>query len=316
MNHVASRRAASHVPIASVDDVCEFVDELERAATGELVLDDGAPLGSVFIEQGRICWAAAVGLAARLTDLLAARTGMDARTMEDFYRTCAAEGAPLGEYLVERAVIEALDLRLALAQHTVESLVRMTDRARRGVWYPKAKGGYSPRFTLGTAEVLARAGELGHVEAAAAARAEIEECFAEHEWAVAFVRDGLRAVPCPVLLWGSTPSSASTLVRIARWVASSLDVADTMGKGDPLVAVTLPRARAAPKRENPHGLPPRPHSLRRRMRPPRPRPRPKPPRTPPPHRSLEAPNDSERLSRRTSPSCWGVFGGSGTAPPG
>jgi hypothetical protein len=249
LNDVASRRAASHVPIASIDDVCEFVDELEQSATGELVVEDGAPLGAVFIEQGRICWAAAIGLAARLTDLLAARTGMGAKTIEDFYRACVAEGTPLGEYLVERAVIEAVDLRLALVQHTVESLVRMKNRGRRGVWYPKPTGGYSPRFTVGTAEVLARAGELGHAAAAAAARVEIEECFVEDEWAVAFVRDRLRAVPCPVFLWGSTPSCASSLMRVARWVASSLDVADTLGAGDPLVAVTLPRGRATPKRE-------------------------------------------------------------------
>jgi hypothetical protein len=127
----------------------------------------------------------------------------------------------------------------------VESLARLTGRARTAAWIPKAQGGYSPRFMLGTAEVAALAGELRHGEVAAGARAEIEATFVDGEWAAAFVRDAARAIPAPIVLWGSAPSRAAALARLARWAVSALDLAETFGADDPFVAVTLPRSQGA-----------------------------------------------------------------------
>ncbi len=90
--------AADFVVIASVVDVCSFVDDLSADATGEIVVGGrGASHdGAVFVEGGRICWAAARGLARRLSDLLATAARLDASEMEALYVTYTCNPSPLG----------------------------------------------------------------------------------------------------------------------------------------------------------------------------------------------------------------------------
>ncbi len=226
--------------IERVADVCSFVDDLDGAAAGELIVTNEETAGAVFVEHARICWAAATGLARRLTELLMLHADVDHKTMESLYRTCKTERTPLGEYLVQRGIVRAEALRAALAQHTVESLVRLTGPGRRAAWHPRPHGGYSPRFTFGTSEVLARAHATAEGGAAERAMQEMAVCFSDDEWAAAFVRGEARAAPEPVALHGPAPASATVLGRSAKWAASSLDVVTACSGGSQMVAVTLP----------------------------------------------------------------------------
>jgi hypothetical protein len=242
----ASRRSVRRsVSIESVAEVCDFVDGLDGSAVGELVIADANAVGVVFVEKARICWAAATGLGRRLTELLVARAAVDEETMESLYRTCKAERVPLGEYLVGRGIVGPADLRAALAQHTVESLRRLAGPGQRAGWCPKERGGYSPRFTFGTAELLARAGEVDEAEAARAVREEMAACFFEGEWAAAFVRSPARAVPVPIAIHGEAPAAASELLRVGGWAASALDVASALDGQEPVLAVRLARPTCA-----------------------------------------------------------------------
>lgn len=251
MISTASLRAIKRsVSFETVAEVCDFVDGLDGTAVGELVVADANAVGVVFVEKARICWAAATGLGRRLTELLMARAAVDEETMETYYRTCKAERVPLGEYLVGRGIVGADDLRAALAQHTVESLRRLAGPGQRAGWCPKERGGYSPRFTFGTAELLARAGEVDEAESARAIREEMEQCFFSGEWAAAFVRSPQRAQPVPIAIIGEAPASAAELVRVGAWAASALDVAGALAAGErdePVLAVQLPRP-ARPER--------------------------------------------------------------------
>lgn len=238
---VSRRNVARWIAVDDVFDVCAFVDELDRGTAGELVVADELARGTVFVEDARICWAAASGLAPRLTALLMERACVDAATMETFFRSCKADGVPIGEYLVGRGIVSAADLRAALAQHTVESLGRLTGNGRRAAWVPRARGGYNPRFTFGTSEVIALTTAACEADLASVARAELARCFTGGDWGAAFVRSARSAVPVPIALRGEVPQAAPRLECIAKWAVSALDIVAAFDADDPLVAVTQPQ---------------------------------------------------------------------------
>lgn len=232
---VSSRETGARLPIRSALDVCSFVDRLERGVVGELVVESGGRVrGAVFIEGGRICWVAANGLAGRLTQLLARASGVDGATMEGLFRRCRAERVPLGEALVSYGIVEPEELRAALLQHTTESLLALVAEADVCAGFRRRSvGGYSPRFTFTTSELLTRAtaerskGALRSAEAALASFSADRE----DEWGAAFVRAG--AIPLPVAHVGALPMTATGLLRVGRWAASSLDVANAIERDGP-----------------------------------------------------------------------------------
>jgi hypothetical protein len=243
------RPPAFRVHVASVADVCAFVDRLDGGAAGELIFTSESAVGAVFIERSRICWAAANGLARRLTELLVESAGVGADTIESFYRRCKSERRPLGETLVSEGLVSANDLRAALAQHTVESLVALVDSGQTASWYPRPAGGYSARYTFGTAEMLSRACASSASEAARIAEHEMRACFFGSDWAAAFVRSASRALPEPIAIHGNAPSAAAELGRAAKWAVSALDVVSAFGPDDAVVAVRAPVAAREDGRE-------------------------------------------------------------------
>jgi len=226
-------------------DVCEFVDELDPDEVGELVVEcrpSKDPCGKVFVEGRRVCWAAARGLARRLTELLVARAGLDATQLESTYAACKETRTPLGEYLVRKGMVEAGELRAALREHTIESLVHVCHQGEvRAGWIPRRTGGYSPRFTFSTSELLPLAFAASHREIAAEADPELRAIFASGassagEWGAAFVRTPARASPDPVAAHGTLPSTSAALLRVGKWASSALDVVSTFQDPDAIVS--------------------------------------------------------------------------------
>ncbi len=247
---VASRQfVARYVSLETTEDLCAFVDELDLGSAGQLVFATERTKGAVYVEDARICWAAAEGLSARLTELLVANAKVRSHEMETLYRRCKAERTPLGEYLVGTGIVSAADLRAALARHTVESIRALATAGAVAAWCPRPRGGYSPRFTFGTSEVLARAGAASDEARSARAASELEACFSEGEWGCALVRDESRAAPSPIAVHGAPPESARELSRVAKWATSSLDMTEAFRAFDAMLTVDLPRERRTPRRE-------------------------------------------------------------------
>jgi len=222
-------------------DVCAFIDDLSTDQSGELVfLEAGdTPAGAVFVENGRVCWAAARGLARRLSDLLAASANLDANAMESLYDECKRQRRPLGEFLVETQRMTAGDLRAALLKHTTESLNALCTHDSNAAWIPRRSGGYSPRFTFSTVELLARTCAESHPSLAVSASAELADAFGESDWGAAFVRSETRAAPEPIALFGDVPAKVETLLRLGRWSSSSLDVTTSLDEDLGFVATIL-----------------------------------------------------------------------------
>jgi hypothetical protein len=206
-------------------DACMLIDDLGPSATGEIVVSgvDG-PKGAVFVERGRVCWAAARGLARRLSELLGSRAAIGAHAMEEVFVTCKAERIPLGEHLVSRGLLRSEDLREALLQHTVECLHQLCTPDARAAFSLRSGRGYSPRFTFATTELLAHLGAATHPDVAARLRPVLEASFGEEGWAAAFVRSPTSAWPEPIAVHGSAPRAVRALLRFGKWAASALDV--------------------------------------------------------------------------------------------
>jgi hypothetical protein len=240
---VSSRETGIRVAVRSASDVFDFIDRIDRAAVGELVIrtvgESKEVRGVVFIEAGRVCWAAARGLARRLTELLIARSpGMDGRAMEELFRRCQQEGAPLGEFLVARGIVHPTELRKALLEHTAESLDVLCANDVEAGWCPRSGRGYSPRFTFSTTELLARNLRRALSPEERAMTSEVAELlpttFAEDEWGAGFVR-GVGALPSPVVVHGAVPATTRDVLCVGKWAASVLDLAATFQDDDALV---------------------------------------------------------------------------------
>ena len=247
---VSDRETGIRVAVRKLTDVCDFVDQLDRAAVGELVIRDKSAArstrGVVLVESGRVCWAAARGLARRLTILLVARSpGIDEPTMEGFFRRCREEKVPLGEFLVAERIVRPEDLRTALLQHTMESLDALCANDAEAHWCLRKGRGYNPRFTFSTSELLAGSmiETLSPTERAASgeAQAMLAQAFLPGDWGAVFMRGG-SAVPKPIAVHGDLPDTTSVFLRVGRLAAAALDLSSTFQEDDAIVS-TLDDAR-------------------------------------------------------------------------
>jgi len=239
---VSARETGRRVAVRTTVDICSFVDRLAVDDVGELlVVADGttnAPSvrGAVFVESGRVCWAAARGLAPRLTQLLMEPSGLDAAGMEDIYRRCKLERAPIGEFLVARGIVRPDDLRAALLQHTTESLDVLCDERTVASWWPRP-GGYNARFTFKTSELLAHwfAHRHGSTRERLGQTLDTFSSSVPGEWGALFVRVPSVAAPLPLIVRGALPEKSFSVLRVGKWAASALDVAATFQSEDVLV---------------------------------------------------------------------------------
>lgn len=141
------------------------LDELEPGATGALVVTrQHLPIGTLFLEGGRVCWAAAHGRARRLSDLLCEHhePRLDHRTLERVLAQCRTWNQPLGEALLDSGLLTEDELRAALLEHTAESLevIAAADEVEL-TWVEHRRHRYDARFTFTLSElVLASATRL------------------------------------------------------------------------------------------------------------------------------------------------------------
>lgn len=133
------------------------IEEVSDATSGCFAFDhdDGKVVGAIFVERGRVCWAAATGLGRRLSDLLIARShgALSRPHVETLVAECRANGRPLGERLVEQGLVTEPVLKQVLLEHTTESLEALAASGARERWVER-RGGYRPQFTFGTGELL------------------------------------------------------------------------------------------------------------------------------------------------------------------
>lgn len=147
-----------------------WIEALPPKASGALLVGPSeAPVGTILVESNRVCWGAAANMSRRLRDILRSRCGVtiSEQNLDIVYARCRRERRPLGEALVASGLISSTQMRAAIKQHTVESLVAVDASLAPQVgelvewpmtWVEHTGHGYNPQYTFAASEILAALG--------------------------------------------------------------------------------------------------------------------------------------------------------------
>jgi hypothetical protein len=181
--------------------------------------------GVVFLEGGRICWAAAPHHQRRLTDLIEERVGISREDVTRVVLRCRREGEPLGESLVREGLVSPEQFQTVLEQHTCESLWHIAREAHveQSFFTPHRGRGYSPRFTLSLSRAFTSTLSLGMGLELSPAVRRLEQDLTGGGRAALFARvpDGSLL---PVALAGGDFSGLDALLHLGAWAESALGV--------------------------------------------------------------------------------------------
>lgn len=201
-------------------DALVRVEGIAPADSG--LLSFGLGPGGIFVERGRICWAAAPGMQRRLHDLLQGYA-TDRKIDVDFnhiYQRCRASGTLLGQTLVDEGWITPDELEVALRRHSAESLIELCQNgvARNAdgestTWTSRGAKGYEPRFTFRPVDMLLDVASLAVPEVHATARAELDRFRGQGRTGAGFYVDADHVVP--VAAFGEL--TVHDLWSLGRW---------------------------------------------------------------------------------------------------
>lgn len=211
------------------------VESLPLTASGALMVGTREkPIGTILVESNRVCWIAAAGMSRRLRDILRGHCGIaiSEENLDAIYERCRRERRPLGEALVASGLVSSEQMRSAIKQHTVESLLAVDASLVRAqqrdvdawplTWIEHAGHGYNPRYTFSATEILAAAGALSLDETTA-------DLVADHLNAIgvaacAAVAFGATQGGTPLFVGARTTLSVSVqhLLELAAWADAAL----------------------------------------------------------------------------------------------
>ncbi|HRG95140.1 MAG TPA: hypothetical protein PLR99_02755 [Polyangiaceae bacterium] len=130
------------------------MEALVGSETGELaILADDGLIGTVYIEQGEICWAVDRRSSVTLAQRLCARSDVPVERLRETVDECLRTKEPLGETLVARGLVSAEALREVLFEHTSDALCRVSFAARELRFNPRARS-YDPRFRFSGVDLV------------------------------------------------------------------------------------------------------------------------------------------------------------------
>lgn len=218
--------------------VLDVIGRCEDRTTESGLLNFGSPTsrGGVFVEAGRVCWAAASGLGRRLSDLLAEHASLRGVDLDALHARCTAIGKPLGRALMEEQLIAPDELEAALRQHSAESLVEICRHADTPTWVPRLGPGYAPRLTFRPIELLCDAVALFRRDARVHARQRLDALASDGTQAVAFVIDLASATPLPIAEVGGV--TLRDALALGRWSTALRRASHELGTDAPFALAT------------------------------------------------------------------------------
>jgi len=205
------------IPVAwsSLIEALVRVESAEPHDAGLLSFGSDPDDGGIFVENQRICWAAARGMQGRLTDLLRA-TAVSPIDFDELYRRCRTEGRLLGQTLVEEGLVTTQQLEHALRRHSAESLVALCRGAGRlTMWTSRGGRGYAAQFTFRPLDVLFDAIALQAPDLQAVALGHLEAMSGQGRRGGAFAFDLEHAHAVPVAACGEP--TVHELWILGRW---------------------------------------------------------------------------------------------------
>ncbi|HEY1550678.1 MAG TPA: hypothetical protein VGG28_22770 [Kofleriaceae bacterium] len=178
----------------------------------------GTDSGSIFVERGRICWAAAHNKRQRLRDILRLLVDRDV-DFDRIYERCRRQGSHLGQTLVDEGWVTPVELETALRRHSAESMIELcTHEAPEPTWNAREGGGYAPRFTFRPVDVLLDVVALHIPELQAEAQATLGVLSSPDRLCAAFCFDDSYEIAVPVAAFGALDVHA--LWNLGLWAMS------------------------------------------------------------------------------------------------
>lgn len=205
----------------------ESLDALSPETTGTYVVrDTEAARGVVYVEGGKLCWAAAQGMGRRLKQLLCEFDEAGKLRPEMLRRICQHcrdEQVPLSKVLVSQQIISYEALRNALARHTAESLLRLSPLLVSSPdWVPHAAGSFHPMFSFEGIEAAAWIGGVLHDDVQSAARRLLAKTVPADCFAAAFAWPQSHMDQLPVLITSAVNRSTRLALGLGTWAREQL----------------------------------------------------------------------------------------------
>ncbi len=219
-------RAEAPYRIGHLHRLISGIEKLPKGATGALVFTEkDQPQGTILIEEGRVCWAAASEMENRLTDILRseARPPLPKEVVEDAYEECRRENRPLGEILVGRGIVSRDGLKVALRQHSAEAIAKLsTARTISPIWASNRKKAYDAEFTFTTGELLIAVLTMSYEAEAKQALIGLRETIPEGEVGIAFLSEA--RPPMPLAQVGASEWQTDRFLTVGEWALTAIEV--------------------------------------------------------------------------------------------
>lgn len=211
----------------STRHLLEWVDDLSPQQAGTLSIgnEEHGVLVAIFVEQNRVCWAAASGLASRLLDLLRKGASEKSDEVRRVVLQARTERRPLWARLLASHALSFEALHEAMRQHTIESLCVLSGVSLRALWSPRQASFCYP-FAFRTIDLLVAVSAAELPDLAALAQAQLTSMVMEGETAIALARHeaGTRIVA----FCGELDSGVGKAMDLAAWVTGMSDLGDAL----------------------------------------------------------------------------------------
>ena len=198
-----------------------------------LVRDQQDICGAIYIDRGQLCWAMALGMERRLTELLCASDDgrLHPQTLQRVYRHCKEARAPLGETLIKLQLVSSEGLREALVRQTVESLLQLSPFLKQEPgWVAHDEGTYHPQFSFGVVEAASWVGGLLHERARAHASRELKSMVPAGCFAAGFVWPETDMDYFPVFALCGADRTIATALDLGRFSHNQLQLGEAVSK--------------------------------------------------------------------------------------
>ncbi|MBK6513972.1 MAG: hypothetical protein IPG04_07550 [Polyangiaceae bacterium] len=246
MTSASKLRPSQPPPSYSWANIAKILGACEHApagTSGALLIQTKNNEGSVFIEAGRICWVAATGLDRRLAHLLRERChALSSETLEDVRQWCVNHQVPFGEALVNSGMLTERELRNALEQHSVESLlVLSTEPVETLRWVARSARNYDAKFTFSPIALLNSASIRDYPDAHHKASAHLARVLRGGGSGAAFIQAGedVRCVAVHEVAW-----AIDDLLEIGRRACTAHGLAEIVMNGARALIVAQPTGGA------------------------------------------------------------------------
>lgn len=245
-------RPATRPPALDVSSFVELVDRVDQLpdpATGAFVVGpQQSPVGTILVEDRRICWAAVGGMGRRMTDILRRQSDppLDTAVVEAAYRRCRESGRPIGEELVSSGLVSNDGLRRALRQHTAEAIGLLSGMPGVSIRFVEHKQRrFDARFSFTPTDLVLAIGVRADPSRACRTQARLADALEGGEGlGLGFLRSSAAAHLTPIASFRSGGLRAAELLALGAWSANTLDLTSAT-TGDGLVITSAPTGDSA-----------------------------------------------------------------------